>query len=145
MSIRVLIVDDHAEMRQELRRVFESDVEISVVGEASGGLEAVEKARDSQPDVAILDIGLQKLNGIEAAAWIRRYCARTSILMLSIHSDQAYVTRAVKAGARGYLVKGFVDHEEILRAVHAVHGGGTHFSRLVAAYAQSAGSLKAGS
>jgi DNA-binding NarL/FixJ family response regulator len=145
MSIRVLIVDDHAEMRHELRRVFQSDPEISVVGEAGGGLEAVEIARAFQPDVAILDIGLQKLNGIEAAAWIRRYCANTSVLMLSIHSDQRYVTRAVKAGARGYLVKGFVDHEEILRAIHTVHDGGTHFSSLVSAFARGSDPMKAGS
>jgi DNA-binding NarL/FixJ family response regulator len=145
MSIRVLIVDDHAEMRQELRRVFQSDLEISVIGEASGGLEAVEKARQLQPDVAILDIGLQKLNGIEAAAWIRRYCAGTSVLMLSIHSDQRYVSRAVKAGARGYLVKGFVDHEEILRAVHTLHTGGTHFSSLIAGFAAEGGAMNAGS
>jgi DNA-binding NarL/FixJ family response regulator len=145
MSIRVLIVDDHLEMRKELRRVFQSDREISVIGEAAGGLEAVELASEAQPDVVILDIGLQKLNGIETAAWIRRCAEKAAILMLSIHADERYVARAVKAGARGYLVKGFVDHEEILRAVHAVHHGGTHFSRLVAAYVPPGESRSAGS
>jgi DNA-binding NarL/FixJ family response regulator len=137
MKISVLIVDDHAEMRQELRRVFQTDPEISIAGEASGGLEAIEMARSLKPDVAILDIGLQKLNGIETAGLIRRFCDRTVILMLSIHSDARYVTRAVKAGARGYLVKGFVDHDEILKAVHAVWNGGTYFSPIVAAHADS--------
>jgi DNA-binding NarL/FixJ family response regulator len=119
-------------MRTELRRVFDSDPAITLAGEAEGGIEAVEAARELKPDVIILDIGLRKLNGIEVAAWIRRFGLKSAILMLSIHSDSRYVRRAINAGAQGYLVKGFVGPDEILRAVHAVSSGGNYFSPLVA-------------
>lgn len=131
MSIEVLLADDHAILRQGLRRILESYEEFHVVAEASSGIQAVELARDLQPDVAIVDIAMGALNGIEATAQILRRSPRTAVLILSMHNDERYVARALKAGARGYLLKDSVE-EELVRAIQLAVQGRSFFSPAVA-------------
>lgn len=108
-----------------------SQPDFSVVAEAASGLQAVELARKHQPDVAVLDIGMNELNGIEATAQILRSSPRTSVLILSMHRDERYVIRAVKAGARGYLLKDAVE-DELIEAVRLLHKGESFFSPAIA-------------
>ncbi|MBI3698103.1 MAG: response regulator transcription factor [Acidobacteria bacterium] len=131
MPIRVELADDHTLVRQGLRRILESHPGLVVVAEATTGLEAVELARHHQPDVAIVDVAMTELNGIEATAQILRHSPRTAVLILSMHSNERYVVRAVKAGARGYLLKDAVE-EELILAIQSVQQGKSFFSPAVA-------------
>src|SRR5687768_11763945 len=99
MAIRILLADDHNLFRQGVRRILETQPENEVVAEVSSGLEAVEMARELQPDVAVLDIAMKELTGIEATAQLLRQSPRTAVLILSMYSDERYVMRAVRAGA----------------------------------------------
>src|SRR5262249_28753477 len=130
MPIRILLADDHTLMRQGLRQILEHDPEFLIVAETESGLEAVEQAETKQPDVAIVDIAMKELNGIEATAQIIKRSPQTAVLILSMYSDERYVIRAVKAGARGYLLKNSAG-DELLRAVHAVQMGTALFSPAV--------------
>jgi two-component system, NarL family, response regulator NreC len=132
MPLRVLLADDHTLMRQGLRHILEGHPDIDIVAEASSGIEAVEAARQEKPDVAIVDVAMRELNGIEATAQILKCSPRTEVLMLSMYSDERYVLRAVKAGARGYLLKNSAG-EELIQAVFAVHKGKAYFSPAAAA------------
>jgi DNA-binding NarL/FixJ family response regulator len=131
MSTRVLLADDHTLMRQGLRHILESHAEFDVVAEASSGIEAVEAARQYKPDVAIVDVAMKELNGIEATAQILKHSPHTCVLMLSMYDDERYVLRAVKAGARGYLLKNSAG-DELIKAIHHVQKGLTFFSPAVA-------------
>jgi DNA-binding NarL/FixJ family response regulator len=131
MATRILLADDHTLMRQGLRHILESHAEFDIVAEASSGIEAVEAARQFKPDVAIVDIAMKELNGIEAAAQILKHSPQTAILILSMYSDERYVVRAVKAGARGYLLKNSAG-DELIQAIHAVERGMAFFSPAVA-------------
>ncbi len=132
MEIRVLLADDHAILRQGLRRILESYPGFAVVAEAASGVEAVKLALQHRPNVAILDVGMPELNGIEATAQIVRRAPEIAVLILSMHGDERYVLRAVKAGARGYLLKDSVEGE-LIRAVQFVSAGKPFFSPAVAA------------
>ena len=132
MPIRVLLADDHTLMRQGLRHILESNPEIDVVAEASSGIEAVEAARRHTPDVAIVDVAMKELNGIEATSQILKNSPETSVLILSMYSDERYVVRAMKAGARGYVLKNCAG-EELVQAILDVHRGMSFFSPVVAA------------
>jgi len=140
MSISILLADDHAILRQGLRRILESHPDFSVVAEAASGLEAVELARELQPEVAILDVGMPGLNGIEATAQILRRAPRTAVLILSMHNDERYVTRALRAGARGYLLKDSVE-EDLVQAIQAACQGRQFFSPAVLRLLESRQSL----
>ena len=131
MSITVLLADDHALMRQGLRHILESHPEFHVVAEACSGIEAVEAARLHKPDVAIIDVAMKELNGIEATSQILKHSPHTSVLILSMYDDERYVLRAVKAGARGYLLKNSAG-DELIKAIHQVQKGLTFFSPAVA-------------
>jgi DNA-binding NarL/FixJ family response regulator len=133
--IRILLADDHTLMRQGLRHILESNPEIDVVAEASSGIEAVEAARKYMPDVAIVDVAMKELNGIEATSQILKNSPQTSVLILSMYSDERYVTRAMKAGARGYVLKNCAG-EELVQAIFDVHRGMSFFSPAVAAIFQ---------
>ena len=98
-QIRILLADDHNVMRKGLRLLLESESDFSVVGEAADGKQAVAKAEETQPDVAVLDIAMPNLSGIEAAQRIISECPHTAVVILSMHSDEGYVLRALKAGA----------------------------------------------
>jgi DNA-binding NarL/FixJ family response regulator len=130
MSIRILLADDHAMMRQGLRHILESQFEFEIVAETSSGIEAVESARHLKPDVAIVDVAMKELNGIEATAQILKHSPHTAVLILSMYSDERYVLRAVKAGARGYVLKNSAG-DELIQAIHAVEKGLAFFSPAV--------------
>ncbi len=132
MAISILLADDHDYLRESLRHMLEAHAEFSVVGEASDGMQAVALAERQRPDVAVLDIGMKNMNGIEAAARILQSSPATAILMLTVHSHPRYVERAIHAGARGYLLKESLDDEELTKAVHAVRDGGNYFSPEIA-------------
>jgi DNA-binding NarL/FixJ family response regulator len=131
MPLRILLADDHTLMRQGLRYILEGQPEIDIVAEASSGIEAVEAARVHKPDVAIVDVAMKELNGIEATAQILKTSPHTAVLMLSMYSDERYVLRAVKAGARGYLLKDSAG-DELIEAIFTVHKGMAWFSPAVA-------------
>jgi DNA-binding NarL/FixJ family response regulator len=127
MSVRILLADDHAIMRQGLRQILSQHPGFEVVAEASSGLEAVEMAERLKPDLAIMDIAMKELNGIEATSQILRRSPLTSVLILSMHSDERYVVRAVKAGARGYVLKDSAG-DELVEAIRSLERGSVFFS-----------------
>ena len=131
MSTRILLVDDHTLMRQGLRHILETQPDFDIVAEASSGIEAVEVARQLKPDIAIVDVAMKELNGIEATSQILKHSPHTAVLILSMYSDERYVLRAVKAGARGYLLKNSAG-DELIRAIHSVQKGTAFFSPAVA-------------
>jgi two-component system, NarL family, response regulator NreC len=103
--MRILIADDHNIVRKGLRLLLERELEFSIVGEASGGRVAIEAAGRLNPDVILMDIGMPNLNGIEATKRIGAVTPSIPVIILSVHSDEAYILRVLKAGARGYLLK----------------------------------------
>ena len=125
--IRILLADDHTVMRRGLRLLLESQPEFSVVAEAADGRQAVERAEATQPDVAVIDIAMPNLSGIEAAQRMAATLPHVAIVILSMHSDEGYVLRALKAGAKGYLLKDSAEGD-LIEAIKAVHQGKTFFS-----------------
>jgi len=128
MSITVFLADDHAVIRDGLRFLLEAQSDITVVGDAANGRDAVRQIQKSLPDIAILDITMPELNGIEAAAQIRQLCPSVQIIILSIHGSAEHITRALQAGARGYLLKESAGIE-VVDAVRAVHNGRRYLSQ----------------
>jgi DNA-binding NarL/FixJ family response regulator len=122
MKLRVLLVDDHELMRQGLRSILEREEEVEVVGEAASGVSALELARTLAPDVVIMDVAMQDLNGIEATRRIRAECPRVKVLALSSHSDARYVTAMLGAGASGYVLKANA-YDDLRRALNAASRG----------------------
>jgi two-component system, NarL family, response regulator NreC len=127
---RVLLADDHTLIRAGLRMVVDSEPDLTVVGEANDGREAVRLAGQLKPDVVVMDIGMPKLNGIEASRQIRTELPDTQVVMLSMHSDEAYVLRALKAGAKAYLLKDSAE-ADLARAIRAATAGKSFFSPAV--------------
>lgn len=121
-AIRVLIVDDHALFRRGLQMVLEGEADIDVVGEASDGHEAVERAEKTTPDVVLMDVRMPKRSGIEATRAIKDVLPSTKILMLTISDEEADLYEAIKAGASGYLLKE-ISIEEVANAVREVQQG----------------------
>jgi DNA-binding NarL/FixJ family response regulator len=126
-KIRILLADDHNIMRRGLRLLLEREPEFQVVGEAADGRQAVEQAEVTKPDVIILDIAMPNMSGIEAAQRIKASQPQTPIIILSMHSDEGYVLRALKAGAKGYLLKDSAENE-LMEAIKAVSAGKAFFS-----------------
>ena len=136
--LRVLLADDHSLVLAGLRLLVEQMEGLAVVAEAHDGREAVESAERHHPDLVIMDIGMKELNGIEAAERIRAALPATRVLILSSHTSEEFVRRALKAGVAGYLVKSSIPLELKL-AVEAVVGGHLYLSPAVAKHAASAG------
>jgi two-component system, NarL family, response regulator NreC len=130
-DVRVLLADDHGIVRKGLRFVLESEADMEVVAEAGNGREAVRLCEQLQPDVAIVDIAMPQLNGIEAVSLIGKASPQTKSLILSMHADETYILRALSAGAKGYILKDAVE-DEILPATRAVLRGKSYFSPAIA-------------
>jgi DNA-binding NarL/FixJ family response regulator len=122
MGITVLLADDHGVLRDGVRRLLEATGDIRVVAVADNGLEALEKATEVRPDVALLDISMPGLSGIEATRAIMARFPKTAVVILSMHSSMELVQEALRAGARGYLLKESAG-EEVVKAVRAVAAG----------------------
>ncbi|HSL45073.1 MAG TPA: response regulator transcription factor [Anaerolineales bacterium] len=129
--ITVLLVDDHAYIRKGIRHLLETTSDIEVVATAADGIEAVTKARLHQPHVAVIDISMPLMNGIEVTRQIRESCPQTRVLALSIHATQAYIEDSLQAGASGYVLKEAIGNE-LLEAIRALHNGRRYFSPNIA-------------
>lgn len=125
--IRVLLVDDHALVRQGFRRILEDESDIEVVGEAGGGAEAIELDRTLEPDVVVMDMAMPEINGLHAAIEILRRQPQRRILMLSMFSDESYVRNALDAGVSGYILKNALE-TDLTRAVRTLASGGQFLS-----------------
>jgi two-component system, NarL family, response regulator NreC len=129
--LRILLADDHTIVRQGIRKILEERPDWEVVAEAGDGREAVRQALELKPDIAVLDIGMPMLNGIEATAQITRRAPDVKVVILSMHPNEAYITRALQAGAKGYLLKDSAD-VDLVRALTLVSQGKSFFSPAVA-------------
>lgn len=129
--VRILLADDHTIVRQGLRKLLEERPEWEVVAEAGDGREAVHMAEQHRPDVAILDVAMPLLNGIEATRQITKRVPSTRVLVLSMHADEAYVTQMLQAGATGYLLKDSAD-VDLVKAVGEAVAGRSFFSPAIA-------------
>lgn len=125
--IRVMLADDHTLVRQGFRRILEDDERISVVGEASTGIQAIALAKELKPDVAVLDLSMPELGGIEAAGEILKANPSMKILILSMYSNEAYVRKAFAAGAKGYMMKDAIELD-LTRAVLSLAEGKAYMS-----------------
>ncbi|HEY6343416.1 MAG TPA: response regulator transcription factor [Bryobacteraceae bacterium] len=125
--IRILLADDHALVRQGFRMILEAQPDMEIVGQAGNGREAVELAGKLHPDVAVMDVAMPELNGIEATRRIGNISPRTRVLALSMHKDSVYVREILRAGARGYLLKDSGD-ADLVAAVRAVAKGDGYIS-----------------
>jgi two-component system response regulator NreC len=127
-KVHVLLADDHTVVRQGLRKILESCADIEVVGEVGDGAAAVTAAATLKPDVVLMDVRMEQLNGIEATRQILASEPKARVLMLSMYDNEQFVRQGIDAGAKGYLLKD-VDDEVLVEAVLAVNAGGTYFSR----------------
>lgn len=130
-KLRVLLGDDHTLMRQGLRKIMEERPEWEVIAEVGDGREAVKKCLALKPDVAVLDVAMPLLNGIDATQQITKKVPETKVLVLSMHSDEAYVTRALQAGATGYMLKDSAG-KDLLKGIASVAAGQAYFSPAIA-------------
>jgi two-component system, NarL family, response regulator NreC len=128
--VRIVLADDHTIMRHGLRLVLERQPDFAVVGEANNGREAIDIVVRENPDVAVMDIGMPLLNGIEAAKRIAEERVKTAVVILSMHSDESYILKALRAGARGYLLKDSAEID-LIQAIRAVSVGKAFFSPAV--------------
>jgi len=131
--IRIVVADDHALVREGIRRVLDEATEFEVVAEASDGDEALSRVRELDPDVLLLDLTMPGVGGLDVTRRIRAESTRPRIMILSMHDETEYVLQAVKAGADGYLLKDDAGPEMLRRAVSAVHSGESFFSPRAAA------------
>jgi two-component system response regulator NreC len=130
MPIRILLADDHAVVRDGVRALLEKQPDMAVVGEAGDGREAALMAEEQQPDVVVMDIAMPNLNGIDATRRILASHPQTGVVILSMHQDESYVLRSLKAGAKGYLLKDSL-RSDILDAIRAVAQGRSFLTRKI--------------
>ena len=121
-AIRVVLVDDHALVRQGFRRILEDDPDLTVVGEASNGMDAIALVKKTDPDVVVMDMAMPEMSGLHATMELIKQRPGTKILILSMYSDEQYVRNALDAGAKGYILKNAIEND-LTRAVKAVAGG----------------------
>ncbi|RBO83797.1 response regulator transcription factor [Marinomonas aquiplantarum] len=126
-KIRVLLVDDHMLVLDGLQARLELEDNIDIIGTASNGLEALEKAHDAKPDLILMDVSMPVLNGLEATKRFKAELPSVKILMLSMHHDKEYILSLIQSGANGYILKD-VSSEELVQAINTVYQGGTYFS-----------------
>ncbi|MFY0626698.1 MAG: response regulator transcription factor [Reichenbachiella sp.] len=126
-TIKVILADDHVIVRNGIKILLESNGDIEVIGEASNGVEALEIAKELQPDIMISDIRMPIMNGIESTAKLQEVAPNTKALILSMHEDEEYIIKSVESGASGYLLKD-TTKEEFSKAIHAIMDGQKYFS-----------------
>jgi DNA-binding NarL/FixJ family response regulator len=126
-TIRVLLAEDHTLVRQGFRRILEDDPKITVVGEASTGLEAIDQCKTLKPDVVVMDLSMPELGGLEATAEILKADPEIKIVILSMYSNQAYIRKAFELGAKGYILKNAIE-VDLNRAIKALSEGEAYFS-----------------
>lgn len=131
MSIKVFLADDHTVVREGLKLILESQDDISIVGDANNGRDAVKMIIKSRPDVVVMDISMPELNGIDASFQILEQIPATRIIMLSMHSSTEHIFRALRAGVRGYIIKESAG-TEVIDAVRAVMKGSRYLSQKIA-------------
>ncbi len=130
-KVRVLIVDDHPVVRKGIRAVLEMQPDIMVLGEASNGVEALDKCRELRPDIILLDISMPEMNGLEVAGRVKDVSPNTKVILLTMHEEEEYFFQALAVGASGYMVKG--DRaEELVSAIASVHSGGVYLEPALA-------------
>jgi DNA-binding NarL/FixJ family response regulator len=129
--ITILLADDHMIVREGFRQMLELEDDLKIVGEAQDGRRAVALVKKLRPDIVLMDIAMPLLNGLEAARQVLKECPATKVLMLSAHSDDAYVQTAIESGAAGFLLKQTSAHD-VCRAIREVHQGKTFFSPSIA-------------
>ena len=127
--MRVLIADDHTMVRESLVALLEAGGDVEVVAQAADGIEAVEKAELTRPDIVVADLTMPRLGGLEVVRRLREKLPNTKVLVLTMHQEDEYVLQAVRAGASGYLVKDSAA-SELLAAVRSLHAGNGHFGPL---------------
>ena len=127
-QIRILTVDDHALLREGIAALLKVEPDMEVVAEASNGKEAIEKFRMHQPDVTLMDLKMPDLNGVDVISQIRSEFPNARIIVLTTYTGDAQVLRALKAGARGYLIKEYV-HRDLPETIRAVHAGQKRIDR----------------
>ena len=125
--IKVFLADDHAVVRDGMTALMEAEQDIQVVGTAGNGQQAVEQIKKIQPDIVVMDIAMPELNGIDATRKISETCPSVKVIMLSMHDSSEHIYQALKAGARGYLLKESAG-KEVINAVHAVSSGRRYLS-----------------
>jgi two-component system, NarL family, response regulator NreC len=126
-TIRVVLVDDHALVRQGFRRILEDDPDVQVVGEAGNGMDAVALVKKMDPDVVVMDMAMPEMNGLHATLEMLKQRPGTRVLILSMYSDEQYVRNALDAGAKGYILKNAIEND-LTRAVKAVAAGEQYLS-----------------
>lgn len=129
--VRILLADDHPIVRDGLKMLLDLQPDMTVVAAVKNGVEALNQVHLDCPDIAILDIGMPEMNGIDCAAEMQRLYPQIQIIMLSMHDTSEYIIRAIQAGAKGYLLKDSLS-QEIIRAIHTVHMGNYIVSKKIA-------------
>ena len=125
--IKVLLADDHSIVREGLRKVLEDSNEIEVIAEAADGETALDKAMHYKPDVAVIDISMPGMDGLEVVTRLTNYCSGVPVLILTMHDEEQYVIRAIEAGAMGYVTKQSAP-EQLVAAVKKIHAGGRYLT-----------------
>jgi len=132
--ITVLLVDDNGPIRKSLRSLLETAEDIQIVATASNGVDAVDKASSHRPDIAVMDISMPLMDGLEATEQIRECCRLTRVILVTGFDDPEHVQRALEVGAKGYILKDAVG-KDLLAAIHAIQQGSHYFSEKIAEFA----------
>ena len=126
-KIKLIICDDHDIMREGLVMLLEDEPSLNIIGLASNGQEAIDMVITLKPDIVLMDITMEGMNGLEATRHIVKNNDHTNVIILTMHDDKAFFLEALQAGANGYFLKG-ADTEDLVRAIQTVHDGGTYLT-----------------